>query len=678
MYFEQFKKKLQKHVAGMLKDQAALFVTDTVYEIIWNLYLDSFPPGTNEVFRKRREYDCSCCRHFIRYFGNVVAIKDNKVVTIWDLDVEHPFDSVARAMATYVRGCPVRDVFITKEAGFGTDKSHERLEDKSVKTWEHFRVNLPKQFISTSSKSVPSLMAEARDIRNVFKRSLDEISKDAVETVLDLIAQKSLYRGEEWQGGLDRFQEMQEEYLPLSDDQKENYCWAKSVAVGGAVGKIRNHSIGVLLTDITAGMDLDDAVKRYEKIVAPSNYQRPKPIFSKKMVEVAQQALVELGLVDSLGRRHATIEDITVNNILFANKDAALVMSGDVFSELKQEASINPRSFSKIEEVSIDDFVGRILAKSYVNTIDILLENRHESNLVSLIAPEVPGSKSLFKWDNGFSLAYNGNMADSMREHVKAAGGNVDGVLRFSIQWNDSGDNQNDFDAHCFEPNGNQIYFGNAGRQHMSTGVLDVDIRRPWIKVAVENITWTVKRCMQTGVYKFLVHNYAHNGGRKGFSAEIEFDGQIYSFNYDRELKQDERVDVAEVTLDKSGAFSIKELLPSSTSSRTIWSLNTNQFHPVTVMMHSPNHWDGNGVGHKHYMFMLKDCLNSTRPNGFFNEFLRADLIPHRRVFEALGSKMRVPSSENQLSGLGFSSTKRNSVICKVGGSFTRTIKLTI
>ena len=74
-------------------------------------------------------------------------------------------------------------------------------------------------------------------------------------------------------------------------------------------------------------MDLDVAVRKYEAIVAPTNYKRPKAIYSKKMVEEAQKEIEKLGYMDSLGRRFAKIDDITVNNILFSNKDSLMFPS---------------------------------------------------------------------------------------------------------------------------------------------------------------------------------------------------------------------------------------------------------------------------------------------------------------------------------------------------------------
>ena len=78
-----------------------------------------------------------------------------------------------------------------------------------------------------------------------------------------------------------------------------------------------------------------------------------------------------------------------------------------------------------------------------------------------------------------------------------------------------------------------------------------------------------------------------------------------------------------------------------------------------------------------------KEWWNPTLPSGqrlspspWLNEYLNSELTPHRKVFEVLADKMKTPYQEHQLSGLGFSSTMRNSVIVKVDGTFSRTLKV--
>ena len=580
----------------------------------------------------------------------------------------------------------VSGVFFKKEKRIGTPENREMLPTGKINKYEHFFVDLPEICIFKEyyGHTLEGDLSQFRDIRNVFKRSLDEISKEAIDTVLELIAQNSLYKGAEWKKQLTEFKNYQKEYGKLTDEQKELWIWEKSIAAGAVIGKIRNHSIGTLLVNISEGMDLDLAVRKYEQIVAPVNYKRPKAIFTKKMLEDAKKTITELGYMDSLQRRFATLDDITVNNILFSNKDAAKRITGamDLFDEMEQDVAIDPKRFSKVEEISAEDFIKNVLPVA--KELEVYLENKHIQNMVSLIAPEVADAKTMFKWNNGMSWAYTGNITDSdIKENVKAAGGSVTGIVRFSIQWNDgNGKDNSDLDAHCLEPQGgDHIYFSHK-RSRYTGGELDIDITDPIYQcksnggVAVENITYPSKERMKPGTYKFYVNQYSFRNSQ-GFKAEVEVNGEIHSYEYNTPVRGN--VDVAEVILDQSGNFKVVDKLPGNcaTISKDVWGIKTLQFTPVSVVCYSPNYWDEQkGIGHQHLFFMLKDCINPEEPNGYYNEFLKPELEQHRRVFETLGAKAHVKDVDDQLSGVGFSLTKRNDLIIKVKGATERVVKV--
>jgi hypothetical protein len=686
--FKDFVKAIQKNLQQMSKDSSRLFTVNVDTEELYNLYLDSFPAGTNEIYRERREYDCSCCRHFIRDVGNVVSIKNGELHTIWGINPvsDDKYNVVAAALDAYVKQKAVLGVFLKKEKRIGTPENREMLQTGKINKYEHFFVDLPEIciFKECYGHTLEGDLSQFRDVRNVFKRSLDEISKEAVDTVLELIAQNSLYKGAEWKKQLTEFKNYQKEYGKLTDKQKELWIWEKSISAGAVIGKIRNHSIGTLLVNISEGMDLDLAVRKYEQIVAPVNYKRPKAIFTKKMLEDAKKTITELGYMDSLQRRFATLDDITVNNILFSNKDAAKRITGamDLFDEMEQDVAIDPKRFSKVEEISAEDFIKNVLPVA--KELEVYMENKHIQNMVSLIAPEVADAKTMFKWNNGMSWAYTGNITDSdIKENVKAAGGSVTGIVRFSIQWNDgNGKDNSDLDAHCLEPQGgDHIYFSHKISRYTG-GELDIDITDPIYQcksnggVAVENITYPSKERMKPGTYKFYVNQYSFRNSQ-GFKAEVEVNGEIHSYEYNTPVRGN--VDVAEVILDQSGNFKVVDKLPGNcaTISKDVWGIKTLQFTPVSVVCYSPNYWDEQkGIGHQHLFFMLKDCINPEEPNGYYNEFLKPELEQHRRVFEALGAKAHVKDVDDQLSGVGFSLTKRNDLIIKVKGATERVLKI--
>jgi len=677
MQFKIFKDAIAKQFSLMA--QYNMLRTDVDKDVLWDTYLSSFPEGTNPIYKERAEYDCTACKQFIRTVGDTVAIIDGKLVSIWDIALgDDTYQVVANAMSALVKSKPIENIFLHSEKVAGIDKNFSQLTS-GMQTWEHFFVHIPSGARGTrcfykASKDIGPALSEARAQHDVLKRSLEEITNDSIDTVLELIAQNALYRGVEKKNLVEALQHMKADYDRVDNADRDLYVWAQLDGPYKFACKVRNDVIGTLLVDLSDGVDLERAVASFEAKVAPTNYQRPTSLVTPKMVENAKQTIEGLGLTSALDRRYATLTDITVNNVLFVDRTTRSIMEGSVFDDLATSAPVNTKKLDNVQEVTIEKFIEDILPK--VDSIEIMLEDAHAGNLVSLIAPADPTAGQLFKWSNNFSWSYSGQLADSIKERVKKAGGNVTGDLCCRLSW----DNTDDLDLHMIEPDGYHIYYSNRRQRSACGGILDLDANGcdgnrtdP-----SENIYYQNEFSMKEGVYTLYVHQYTKRNQKDfGFEVEIDFKGSVTRYAYPKVMNTNDKVIVAKFQYSKANGIVFLESLPSAQSGKEIWGLKTQTFHKVNVMLLSPNYWDGDGVGNKHYFFMLDGCKNDSQPRGIFNEFLSGALAPHGKVFEMVGAKLTIPESAEQLSGIGFSSTQRNKILCKVSGSFSRIIKIT-
>ena len=539
MNFSTFKTAVAKQFELMAKHE--LFRVDVDRDLLWQTYLGSYPEGTNPTYRERTEHDCSCCRQFVRAMGDVVAITDGKIVSIWDAKIpaEPAYQAVTDALAKLVKSRPLANMLLHYEKTAGTDKNFEQLVDK-VQAWEHFFINIPQKFVM-KSKDIGTLLGEHRAARDVLLRSLTEITDESIATVLELIAQNSLYRGEEHKFAVNAFKELKKAFSKLQPQQQDIFVWSTIKTVPASVSRIRNTVIGTLLTDLSEGKELEASVGAFEAKVAPANYKRPTALITKSMIEKAKKQLEELGLTSALERRYATINDITINNILFANREARKVINGDVFDDLTAATGTKIKNLDKIEEVPIARFISEILPKA--TSIEVMFENSQAGNLVSLIAPSDPTAGRLFKWGNNFSWSYNGEVADSIKERVKKAGGNVTGEFCCRLAW----DYTDDLDFHMHEPYSGHINFSNRRSLSRCGGMLDVDANGADgpVKDPVENIFYARQATMLEGLYTLNVNNYTRRSSGAGFEVEIDIMGNVYSMSYDKALRQSESVKVA-------------------------------------------------------------------------------------------------------------------------------------
>lgn len=700
MTFKQFNLLIQQQFTAM--QEFKLFRLNITGQQIWETYLSGFKPENDPVFRDPNSstHTCNNDMNFIRRYGNVVAVDENyNIISMFDIDVTDTVyeDSIKAIEQLLSTGIPTEVFFETFEELNSLPyekctKNQDKFQLGHIKTLKkytqdeadkfgkvntqdvyefwHFHTYLSGMFVDTSGKSVESIMGNYRNAKNVFERAMQEIPLDTLILVKDLIIQGSLLNGEAHLFKLEQFIPLKEEYDSISAKVRNNWCWVKSYNL--PIAKFRNELIGTLCVELAEGIELNEACLTWNKRVDPANYMKAKaPIIAKQIAEAAK-FIEENGYTESFNRRFATLSDIDVSEIKHMNVDGKVEKQSVLFAGVQPSVSTRHKrsQFDGIEEVSIDDFMSKILPTCA--SVEAFMENRLENNLVSLIAANVMDSKPIFKWSNNYSWTYNGNLTgkSQIKENVKAAGGKITGLLRCSLQWNDD-DTKGcvDYDLHCVTPF-TEILYNNKG-DYKSGGKLDVDMIRP-SKVGIENITWQKK--MPDGIYKFKVHTFC-SGNNTGFKAEIEFDGNTYNYHCNKTTSYKSFVDVATLTV-KNGVMSIQHHLPETNSNKTLWNIQSGEFHKVNLVCLSPNHWGSNNIGNKHYFFMLDGCHSDVSLRSFHNEYLIGDLLTHRKVTEVLADTTRLTPTKAQLAGLGFNSTVQDEIIVKLTGSFKRTVKI--
>lgn len=653
--FKKFANAINKHFEKMA-DRGPLFVME-LPEDLYTFYLLSFPEGADPIYRVRTVHDCVIDKHFIRRVGNVVSIVGDTIDTIWDVDyadIPHPYDIVAEKMRSYIktRG-KIASLFLTKEKRFGQETSVGTSGASMGERFEHFYCSVPREHQNAMPDKARGEYATAI---GVFERGMNEISADALTTVVELIENNSLYRGEENLGKLRDFQRLHSLYK--TTHRKDIFLWGN--ASNQAVARLKNSSLGDLLIDLSDGVELERAVRKYDAKVAPQNYKRTTAPITESMIKTAMIKLHELDLESAVHRRHAKLNDISVNDVLFVDNSVAPRMKDGLEALLHSAVKPVQIDIKNAEDVHVQDFLQNVVPQC--SSIQLSVKNEQFGNFMTLTAPIEPSTGRLFKWNNDFAWSYDGDVTDSIKERVKAAGGKVSGHLRVSLAWH----NYDDLDLHCEQPDRSRVSYMNK------LGILDVDMNAGGgnTRTPVENMIW--QRNMKDGIYKVSVNNFAKRENVDvGFTLEVEHAGGVMHYTYDRAVGSKTTVLCVAIEVRDNRVISItpQPHMAGRQFSQEKWGITSNTLVTVDTLLASPNHWEGNAVGNKHWFFILKGCKNPDPVRGIYNEYLNSALEPHRKVFEVLGAKTKAPCSDDQMSGIGFSSTRSDTATVIAKGS---------
>ena len=649
--FSLFSGPVQDKFNELCNHPGELFIVDISSFEVWDKYLNAYPEEVNGIFRERRHYDCNCCKNFVRRIGSVVRVVDNKIVdTIWNVSVPGYYQEVAKTLHEIVSKAKLQRAFVISETTAGSLPTVDNYNSNII--WDHFYVKIPQNYI-LNSDNFSSVVGDINTTVSVFKRAMKELTLPAAEIVLDLINANQIYRGQEYKHFVEYFIECKKEYDALPEELKDNYVLVKGSNVAErSLLRLKNTAIGTLLDDLSKDVELEVAVRSFESKVDSTNYRRTTAVVSPAMIKKAQQAIADLGYENSLYRKMMSPSELDSENVLWTSTpNKALNVFDDITMSQEQRIAREKTKNIKAKPLSIQELLNDVLPEA--KECSILFDSRLKNHLMTLTNVIDPSSKPMFKWDNNVAWSYN-----------------VEGDLRISLSWS----NSDDLDLHCYDDNGAHIYF--SSKRGIPGMYLDLDMNgldKHDSEHPVENIICKNKHKLKPGRYVFIVDQFScRNRDKHGFTIQVEFDGIIHSFSYGKFLQNKEKFRCFEIVFDGND-FKIETINNEFTettdiSTSEIWGLQTNTFVPVSSILLSPNYWNQNATGNKHFLFLVENAFNPDKVRTFYSEYLNSELYEHRKTMELLGASetLKAEPTSEQLSGFGFSETSQSELIIRV------------
>jgi hypothetical protein len=279
---------------------APLFTTAIDGEDLWLLYLNSFTDPA-----ERQYHNCSCCRHFIEHFGNLVTIAPDGTTdsALWhEGDAPEAYKHAVSRLARAVRRAAVDGVFLSSKLVWGHPETGP---------WRHLAVIPPPALIFKHNllSAHQAACARREDFKSV-SRSLHEIPPAHAEAALRLLESDALYRGEKVIGPVRWFRDLHVARDAAQGNGKANVVWLAVAKAPAGFCNPRDGMTGSLFEDLAAGKTYEELAASFRAKMAPTRYQRPQAPPSAGAVDAAEKIVAQLQAAGSLARRYARHDEI--------------------------------------------------------------------------------------------------------------------------------------------------------------------------------------------------------------------------------------------------------------------------------------------------------------------------------------------------------------------------------
>lgn len=380
--YEEFLDRVnQRFSLNVLNGKAPVFKTNATG--LWEAYLNTFQGDEYQY------HNCNTCKHFIMRYGDLVTVSEEGVIqsAVWDEDdAPDVYKPAIKAIIKIVNKAKVVKPFLSSEKEWG----HHITGD-----WKHFYIKPPVQMVyKRGILSAGQKMAEKLQDFHTVMNALNEFTQPMLEQAVNVLKSEALYRSEKVLEAAEWLYNLHVARTKAKGERKANVVWIAVATAPSGFCHPRSSMIGTLLEDIAAGLSFTDVSKKFAAKMHPLQYQRPQAPPKAGNVAQAEKVIEQLGLVGSLARRFARLDDVQT---FWKPGEAPSPLPGGVFGAVKARDAAPPVNVLKIPAITmtLEKFRNTVLP----NANKIELFTRHNDNYTTLVTSADPDAPPILQWD---------------------------------------------------------------------------------------------------------------------------------------------------------------------------------------------------------------------------------------------------------------------------------------
>jgi len=386
--------------SALAKPGTALFRVALPKGKLFETYLDNLPA------EHRQQMDCSCCRHFLKRFGALVAVstEEGKAGTIqsvlWgDGEENEAHDSIfaasVKAMRELVEAAPIEHHFLSKLKVLG---------DPEKGGYEHFALDNNSVF-EHGTKDAHEVVAEEYQHFKNLSEFVGKTKQEILDAVFGLFRNDARLKDQKnWVAQIEWLSNFKRTRETLAQKEKKAFTWFHVATQSHGRKSIYNGPMGTFIDNVLGGDSHEVAIRKFLEMTKGTNYMRPKAAPKEGAVQRAELIFDKLELATALERRFLTHAELRGKVWSHPAPEVNVDEKPALFGHLKtreEKREVKPA----LPEVNGGMLtLKRFMEEVLPETLELYFEfpnfYRQKYNLAGLLTNVHPDAKPILMWDS--------------------------------------------------------------------------------------------------------------------------------------------------------------------------------------------------------------------------------------------------------------------------------------